>query len=129
MVNRYVIFTMLGLILLFSGCSNETETIIGGIEDNSPTQLSMSYETFTGFRQSIIRVPENKQVVVRIDIETETGSINAYIARDNDRDDSVYEGNKIQTSTFTVTLKEPGEYTLRVDAKKHTGSFTFSWDD
>ena len=129
MMKRYVIITLLALVLFLSGCSNDTEMIIGGIEDNSPTQLSMSYDKFTGYRQSIIRVPENQQVVVRVDIETETGSINAYIARDNDIDNSAYEGNKIQTSSFTVNLEEPGEYTLRVDAQKHVGSFTFSWDN
>ena len=129
MINRYVILTMLGFILLFAGCSNETETIIGGVEDNSSTRLSMSYDTFTGYRESIIRVSENQQVVVRVDIETESGRINAYIAKDNDLDNSTYQGNEIKTSSFTVNLKESGEYTLRIDANKHVGSFTFSWDN
>jgi hypothetical protein len=120
---------LLALVFCFSGCSNETETVIGGIEDNSSTQLSMSYDEFTGYRQRIIHVPENMQVVVGVDIVTDSGSIKAYIARDNNIDNSAYKGNEIKTSTFTVTLQEAGDYTLRVDAKKHRGGFTISWDN
>jgi uncharacterized membrane protein len=70
---------------------------------------------------------ENETVEVVVSIVTEKGSIDAYIAKDDDVANSSYEGHDIQTISFTVTLSESGRYTVRVDADKHTGSYSFSW--
>ena len=50
-----------------------------------------------------------------------------YIAKDNNESTAVYKGNDIKTSNFTVTLKEAGTYTIRVDGDKHTGGYLFYW--
>ena len=112
---------------IVTGCTKGTGMIKNGNELNTPTKMSMVYEKFTGSRVSQIKVVEGQPVEVNISIVTEKGSIDAYIAKDNNRDNSSYEGEDIPTSSFTVTLEEEGTYTIRVDAKNHSGSYSFSW--
>ena len=112
---------------IVTGCTKGTGMIKNGNELNTPTKMSMVYEKFTGSRESKIKVVEGQPVEVNISIVTEKGSIDAYIAKDNNRDNSSYEGEDIPTSSFTVTLEEEGNYTIRVDAKNHSGSYSFSW--
>ena len=121
-----VLFTALSLSIATS-CTKESGVIKNGNELNTPNKMSMIYEKFTGNRESQIKVVEGQPVEVTVNIVTEKGSVDAYIAKDNNRDNSGYEGEDIPTSSFTVILKEEGTYTIRVDAKNHSGSYSFSW--
>jgi major membrane immunogen (membrane-anchored lipoprotein) len=123
------IVCLMVLISMLGGCTCSSGFIKNGVENNTPTKMSMLYEEFTGYKQTHINVEAGKPVEVVVSIVTEKGSIDAYIARDNDIANSSYEGNDIPTSSFTVTLAEAGRYTIRVDAEKHTGSYSFSWGD
>ena len=113
-------------VLAGGGCTVGSGVTINSQELNTPTRMSMLYDRFTGHRQTKITV-KDEPITVKVNIVTEKGDIDAYIARDNDKAGSVYEGNSIPTSSFTVTLNEPGSYTLRVDANNHTGSYSFFW--
>ena len=127
MMKTAVLF-LFALIALYAGCSNNSEVLIGGVETDSSTRLAMSYDKFTGYRETVVRVNNDSPVLVRVDILTESGSLDAFIALDNDADNRMYEGNGIPTTSFTVNLKGPGQCTLRVEAKSHSGSYSFSWD-
>ena len=113
---------------VLTGCTCGSFTVLRGSELNTPTKMSMSYEKFSGFKQRNIEVSEDETLVISVNIVTNGGSIDAYIARDNDTANSTYEGKDIPTSSFTVTISKPGKYTLRVDARNHTGSYSFSWE-
>jgi hypothetical protein len=115
------------LIPVLGACTVGSGTVKNGVEYNSSTKMAMLYDEFTGYKQTHIDVGENETVEVVVSIVTEKGSIDAYIAKDNDTANSSYEGHNIPTMSFTVTLSEPGRYTVRVDADKHTGSYSFSW--
>ncbi len=115
------------LISIPAACTTGSGTVKNGVEYNSSTKMSMLYDEFTGYKQTHIDVGENETIEVVVSIVTEKGSIDAYIAKDNDIANSSYKGHDIPTMTFTVTLSEPGRYTVRVDAEKHTGSYSFSW--
>ena len=121
-----VIFAAL-LMSILTGCTKGSGIIKNGSELNTPTRMSMIYDEFNGYKETQIKVKEGQAVEVTVSIVTEKGSIDAYISKDNNRENSSYEGHGIPTSTFTVTLKEQGIYTIRVDAKHHSGSYSFSW--
>lgn len=123
----YLLITALLLMALAAGCSTGAGTLKYGSELNTPTKMSMSHEDFIGHKETQVMVLEGQPVVVTVSIITEKGTIDAYIAKDNNKANSSYEGHDIKTSTFTVTLKEPGQYTIRVEAKNHSGSYSFSW--
>jgi hypothetical protein len=118
---------LLILISLINGCTTGSGVVLNASELNTTTKMSMTYEKFTGHKQTHIEVKENSPVEVAVNFVTEKGSLDAYIAKDNDTSDCSYEGHDISTSSFTVTLSEPGNYTVRVDAEDHTGSYSFSW--
>jgi hypothetical protein len=122
------ILSLLVITSLISGCTTGSGSTLKSTELNTSTKMSMTYEKFTGYRQTKISVGENNPVTVRVNIVTENGELDAYIAKDNNRESSSYEGNNVPTSSFTVTLSEPGTYTIRVDAKNHSGSYSFTWD-
>ncbi|MDD4924145.1 MAG: hypothetical protein PHF74_04845 [Dehalococcoidales bacterium] len=115
------------LMSMLSACTVGSGTVKNGVEYNSSTKMAMLYDEFSGYKQTHIDVRQNETVEVVVSIVTEKGSIDAYIAKDNDIANSSYEGHDIPTMSFTVTLSEPGRYTVRVDADKHKGSYSFSW--
>lgn len=121
-----VIFATL-LMSIVTGCTKGSGITKNGSELNTSTKMSMIYDQFSGYKETQIKVKEGQPVEVTVNIVTEKGSIDAYISKDNNRENSSYEGHAIPTSAFTVTLKEQGIYTIRVDAKNHSGSYSFSW--
>ena len=121
-----VLFVALSMSIV-TGCTMGSGMIKNGNELNTSTKMSMVYNEFTGYKETQIKVVEGQPVEVNVSIVTEKGTINAYIAKDNNKNNSSYEGRSIPTSYFTVTLKEQGVYTIRVDAKKYSGSYSFSW--
>lgn len=121
-----VIFATL-LMSILTGCTKGSGIVKNGSELNTPTKMSMIYNQFNGYKETQIKVKEGQPVEVAVSIITEKGSIDAYISKDNDRENRIYEGQAIPTSAFTVTLKEQGTYTIRVDAKNHSGGYSFSW--
>lgn len=121
-----VLFAALSMSLV-TACTQGSGMIKNGNELHTSTKMSMIYDEFTGYKESKIQVNEGQPVEVNVSIVTEKGSIDAYIAKDNNKNNSSYEGHDIPTSEFSVTLKEQGVYTIRVDTKKHSGSYSFSW--
>ena len=121
---------LLLFIVLFGllGCTRGSGIVRKSKEHNTPTKMSMTYEKFTGYRETEIKVDEDEPVDVLVDFVTEDGTIDAYISKDNDKVSCDYEGHDVQTSSFTVTLSEQGTYTIRVDADAHKGSYLFSWE-
>lgn len=122
-----LLLVLLVLITILGGCTRGSGTVTNASELHTSTKMSMLYDKFNGYKEAQIKVKEGESVVVTVNFVTESGSIDAYIAKNNDTDNSSYEGHDISTSSFTVTLSEQRNYTIRVDAKDHTGSYSFSW--
>ena len=61
----------------------------------------------------------------RWEITTESGTLGLTIQKDGQ--DTVYEGNHLETGTFTVYLRESGTYRVNFLANEHKGSYRFSW--
>lgn len=115
------------LVISLAGCTKGSYKMISGEVNNTSTQMAMNYKQFTGHNETEIKVKDGEEVKVSVKIVTDGGNLDAYIAKDNNSSNSVYKGNDIKTSSFTVTLKEAGTYTLRVDGDKHSGSYSFNW--
>lgn len=128
MKRRSILYSIIIIMLMLSGCTRGSQTTIMSKEHNTPTMMSMTYKKFSGYKETNITVKDGEPIKVDVNIVTKDGTINAYIAKDDDKTNCSYEGNDIQTSTFTVTLSDPGKYTIRVDAKDHSGSYEFSWE-
>lgn len=125
---------MLMLLLAISGilfsCSEEiSPAVVAGVETNTKRSTSMTYEKFDGRKQAgePIHVTPGEEVVVKVNVVTEGGSLTVYIAPESDPKDYVLESHDLPTSQFTVTLSEEGEYLLLIEADDHKGSYSIEW--
>jgi len=114
---------LLVFIIAFAGCSSYIQ--IGAVEKSTKHEFSGSYYKFSGFKKKSLTVKEGETIVVAVDIVTKKGSIDVSIY--SDKDNKQYDGKDIATSNFTVTLSEPGTYTIKLDASDHKGSYKFKW--
>ena len=114
---------LLVIILLFTGCSTSFQ--IGAIESNSSNEFHASYYDLSGSKVKKVTVKEGKPLDISMDIVTKKGTLDVLIYKD--KNDNQYEGHALATTTSTVTLSDPGTYTIKVIAKKHRGSYTFKW--
>ncbi|MHC1696326.1 MAG: hypothetical protein AB9835_13870 [Eubacteriales bacterium] len=118
------VLTVLMLLVLCS-CSYGAYTTVMSVETNTSSEKAMKYEKFNGYKSYKFKVDEGEAVTVAVNFTSESGKLSAYIAKDNDKSKAVYEGNDIPTSEFTVNITESGEYTIRLDAENHKGSYFF----
>lgn len=120
---------LLASILMFAivlgGCSKGFSFQIGAIENNTKREMTASYTLFNGTKEKEITVDDGETVDIEADITTKAGSIDVYVYNEND--EYSYEGHDIPTSDFTVTLSEPGTYTLKIETDKHKGGYSFTW--
>lgn len=116
---------MLILFLGLAGCTKNFTFEIGAVEYSDFNSMSMSYKKFDGVKDKHIIVEEGKPLEIRVSFETKDGMLDAYIF--NEDLEYFYEGKDVETSSFTVTLTEPGDYTIKVDADMHEGSYSFYW--
>ena len=125
---KKLITLLLSMIILIglTGCSKNSEITLGSFERNTSTKMTMSHQWFSGSKEREITVEAGETLEVLVDIKTESGTLDAYII--NEDGEYNYEGHDVQTDSFTVTLSEEGTYTIRVEAKKHKGSFSFTWE-
>jgi hypothetical protein len=115
------------LIMIFSlnGCAKSCSFQIGAVENSSSHKMSGSYYKLNGTKTKEITVKDGETLDISVDIKTKSGSIDVFIYNENK--EYSYEGNDVPTSTFTVSLTEPGKYTIEVKAKNHKGGYSFEW--
>jgi len=116
---------LLGIALL--GCSRGSYSVINGQELNSSTRFSMIYDRFNGFKEKDVTVEVGEPMEISVSFTTISGKLDSSICRKDDSEVCDYQGNDVATSSFTVTLTDPGTYVIRVDADRHSGSYSFSW--
>lgn len=56
---------------------------------------------------------------IRAEVSSEAGKVSASIRKDDEK--PVYQGENIPTSAFTVTVEEPGDYTITVTGENASG--------
>lgn len=124
---------LVGLLLLFgfsvSGCTVGSYTVVNALKDNTATRMSMSYDRLNGYLETQVTVTEGSPLEIVVEFETISGRLDASICRLEDPETCSYEGVEVQTSSFTVTLIYATTYVIRVDARRHEGSYFFDWAD
>lgn len=121
-----VILAILLVILLGTGCTFGSYSVVKATENNTTTSMQMSYEKFNGNKNRAIKLDEGESCSVAVNIASESGRINLSI--EDEDGDSYYQGTNLPTSSFTVYLDKAGKYTIRVEGDSHTGSYSISWE-
>jgi hypothetical protein len=113
------------LVVIAIGLTGCSSIAVGYLENDSSAKMSASYYSLSATKEHKITVKDGESVKISTDIITKKGTIDVLIYKDKDNCD--YEGHEIKTSSFTVTLSEPGDYTIKVVTHKHRGSYSFTW--
>ncbi len=126
MINKkYILLIIVSTIFLLSGCTYGSFTALKAVEKNAPSVMSMSYERFSGYKATSIKVKEGSPADVNVVIVSKKGKLDMTIT--DEKGHSVYEGKDIPTSSFSVKIHESGEYKIKVSGKKHSGSYKITW--
>ncbi len=121
---RRMVFVILGLTILMTGCTCNSFYTEKLYEHNTSASMYMSYEKFSGTKTKTISINEPGEI--KVDITTESGSLDLSVT---DKDgNSFYVGNDIPTSTFSVKLDMAGEYEITAEADSHKGSCEITWN-
>lgn len=122
MKKRLITLAMLVLMLFtVTGCEF-TRTVMSVSKENS-TGFSMSYKKFSGTKSYTLRVKQPGAMV--LDIESESGTLNVCVT-DSDKN-VIYEANNIATGSYIIELPESGNYTVKMMAEDHRGSYAADW--
>lgn len=118
------------LVLALSGCSRGDEndkqvTAVGRVSSQTSTSISSEYKLLDGREQYTIHVPEGEELAVLISISNQDGSLSLTIGESDHT--PVYTGNDIESSAFTVYLRESGNYSVIIDANNLKGSYSLEW--
>ena len=120
-----ILITCVLIFAVLSGCTTGSYLTVGSIQKNTSSSMSMSYYKFDGHKSTKIHVKEGEVIEVNVDIVTTKGKIDLSIV--DEKEQSVYQGTDIPTSTFIVSLDKAGDYELTVNAENHKGSYKISW--
>lgn len=116
--------------LTLSGCSRgngnyHKVTAVGRVSSQTSTSISSEHKLLDGREQYTIHVPEGEELAVLISISNQDGSLSLTIGESDHT--PVYTGNDIESSAFTVYLRESGNYSVIIDANNHKGSYSLEW--
>ena len=120
------------LVLTLFGCGRgngnyNQVTAVGRVSSRTDTGISSKHKLLDGREQYTIHVSDGEELAVRVSILTQTGSLSLTIGK---RDHApVYTGNDMESGTFTVYLRESGDYSVIIDANNHEGSYSLDWDN
>ena len=120
------------VVLTLFGCGRgngnyNQVTAVGRISSQTGTGISSKHKLLDGREQYAIHVPDGEELAVRVSVLNRSGSISLTIGK---RDHSpVYTGNDMESGTFTVYLRESGDYGVIIDANNHEGSYSLDWDN
>ena len=129
---KHIVITLVTclLVLTLFGCGRgngnyNKVTAVGRVSSQTGTGISSEHKLLDGREQYTIHVPDGEEYAVRVSILNKNGSISLTIGeKDNE---PVYTGNDIESGTFTVYLRESGDYSVTIDAKSHEGSYSLDW--
>ncbi len=124
-MKKFAIVLAVIFIAVFSGCTVGSGTALMMQETNTASRMSAEYKKFSGYKKTTVKLSQDEEKEVSVSIVTEKGKIDLEIVHEDG--EVAYEGNDLETTDFTVTLNKSGKYTVRVDTKKHVGSYDINW--
>lgn len=116
------------LLLLFclSACSNEQSTNQTGTDGNMTISIDDGKTIRNGTEYYTYQVDEGHKGSVSVQISKESGQIDVDVYRVDCTEKPNYIGKDLDSVSFEVILKEPGEYKVCVTSKDYIGDYVIS---
>lgn len=119
-ITRKILSVVLVALLAVSmtACSRESEIVI------TRTSMEVADGRFSGTETHTVSLTAG--AAVTFDIETRGGSI--AISVSDEAGNEILRGTGVQGSAISVAIGADGEYTIKIEADSHRGSFRVSWE-
>lgn len=111
---------LLLLLVAFAGCSGGSYTITVGEIDSFEHEITGEYSRFSGKYYKEVTVEPGEVLEITLTTRTEKGELKAVVL---DSEEKVI-STLIQEDS--VQIRDPGEYKLQIEGKKHKSDFTLS---
>ena len=127
-----ITLVMCFLVLTLFGCGRgngnyNQVTAVDRVSSQTGTGISSEHKLLDGREQYTIHVPDGEELAVRVSILNQNGSVSLTIGKKDN--EPVYTGKDMESGTFTVYLRESGDYSVIIDANNHEGSYSLDWDN
>jgi ABC-type glycerol-3-phosphate transport system substrate-binding protein len=117
----------LAVLLALVACGETNEDKIASMTTNELTNNDGTTALVkNGTETYYFHVGKNETYEITMSFKNESGSVSAFIAKDGVKDNAIYTGTDIPSSTFTVTASEPGEYQIHYEVSNYIGEYTYS---
>ena len=93
------------------------------ISNQTNTSFSMQYDSLDGEKTYTFDVDAG--TVLDVKFVTEKGTLTCVVTDKKGKE--YYRNDEVQTEDLTIKLDDKGTYSVAITAKKHKGSFSFSW--
>lgn len=113
-----ILFVVLAIFV--TGCTYGSYSIKIGSVDMEKDEINGSYSEFNGFKERKYDFSESSSVSFNTNIKTESGQLKILILDENEN--IIHEIDKSGVSS--IEIKEPYEYTIRVEGIDHKGNFS-----
>ena len=127
MKRLFLVTAAIFLILAFvSGCTFGSYSLRNSSEKSGRDHWQIRYEKFNGFKQRNIKLSGECEHTFSVEIVTNSGALGLVIKDGNGT--SIYDGEELPSSAFSVKADSSGKYTIRVNADNHSGGFNIKWE-
>lgn len=103
----------------------------GSRQDAEKPCMNISYKNgqsvYTGTEQRFYQLEEGQTGKLTVSVTQESGSLSISVFPTAAPEQYCYRGTDIPSSEFSVTLSEPGEYKVWIEADHFAGSYGFEW--
>ena len=119
------------LLLTLVGCEGALVSsgfTMMSVSTQTGESFSMRYMKFDGMKQYRLRTKQDN-TVVRVDIESESGTLSMKVTAAGNRDELVFQAENLESGSFTFSVPEKGSYTVTMTADEHEGSYALDWSN
>ena len=111
------------LLAILAGCDSGQDAEQPCMNINAEN----GHTVYNGTEQRFYRLEEGQSGKLAVSVTRESGSLSISVFPSASPEQRCYRGTDIPTADFMVTLSEPGEYKVWIEADSFAGSYGFEW--
>ena len=126
-IKKCALCMLLIAVCSITACSNSDRDENIDEKENMNVDFGEDGMIRNGTEYYTYQVEENREGTVSINISKKSGCLDIDIYSVSDKENPEYTGRNLDSTSFDVILKEPGEYKVRVTAEEYVGDYGISW--
>ncbi len=120
-----------GIMNLFNGCKQSDPGLVRSHEIDRADQKYMRYQTFSGEKTYTVSLADGMKAII-CEVESTSGELEIEILRQSEvageADLLIFRDSTDQDLNKEILLIRGGIYLIRLTAKEHCGSYSFTWE-